>query len=311
VALVFSLVFDSQQDVALWLSFDERRYLHGGAGMHRLTMEMRLDARHTLPTGTPLSLGGHAWLHTTTREYLGRWTTEHPVAIREQPFSAALILDLNDDQLALIEQRRAKNGGNFSIDLDVQALVLPGLPPAATPPSRPRWPWRARPQPQPLRQTAWPIAEAQHTLNFTHGPWFEMLAGINYHASLSIVAPMPTLDPVAQKTAARIREALRLIGNNEPEKAVVEARRAIEAMNVDLGDTDRSSTAIRAIVGIKATDRTVEQRLALLEHALHSLSSPAAHGDRHATTFDWNRQRAILVVAAVNALAACQPEVNP
>ncbi|MGK5519165.1 hypothetical protein ACSNN9_07385 [Micromonospora sp. URMC 107] len=305
-----TLTFDSMHDVSLWLSFDERRFLQGGAGVHRLTLALKIDARGTLPAGTPIALGGSAWLTTGSREYLGQWATESPITVYDKPSSETLVLALTDDQVAIIEQRRAKNGGGFNIELEVDALLTSGLPARSfEPPRRASWWLRRAPAPEPVI-TGWPKAHSNHSVYFTSGQWSEMLAGINAYASLAVVAPLPALDPDAHAVATHLREAIRLVANGDVTQGVTEARRAIEALDAVFGTPDRGKKAIREIAEITPESRTLSERVALLEHALFSLASPAAHADPDAATFHWNRERAKLVVASVAALAACRSDIK-
>jgi hypothetical protein len=64
----------------------------------------------------------------------------------------------------------------------------------------------------------------------------------------------------------------------------------------------------RQIAAIKKEERTLDQRLAMLRHALHALASPAAHGDNIAAEIKWNREKALSVIAGVAALAACSDQ---
>lgn len=83
--------FDSRREVGVWVSFDEQRWLLGGAGVHRFTVAMHVDGRNTLPVGTPVSLSGAVWRMTSgSRDYLGRWTTEKPIALYGRPFTTNL-----------------------------------------------------------------------------------------------------------------------------------------------------------------------------------------------------------------------------
>ena len=54
----------------------------------------------------------------------------------------------------------------------------------------------------------------------------------------------------------------------------------------------------------QADRTTLDQRLALLRHALYSLASAAPHGDPVAASVEWDREKALAVIA-VSALAAC------
>jgi hypothetical protein len=77
----------------LSISIDEPNAIMRGAGMHRLTCRVALDARNTIAGGVPVALSGWAWLGMTGMDWLGSWSTERPVVTRQdQPFDATLVL---------------------------------------------------------------------------------------------------------------------------------------------------------------------------------------------------------------------------
>ncbi|MET8150921.1 hypothetical protein ACIBSW_00875 [Actinoplanes sp. NPDC049668] len=307
MSIVIPLLFDTGRKLGLWVAFDERAWLLGGAGVHRFTVGMRIDSRNTLPVGTSVALGGTAWLVTSTsRDYLGRWTTEKPFAVYAEPFSSNLVLEMRDDQLALIEQRRAAADGSVRLDLEFAATLTGGLP--ADEPSPPR---RGR-RNNALASTAggWPVAHGTHTLTYTASQWAELLAGLTAHTSLAVVMPVPLLDPSAHEVAKLLRDAVKLITDGQPAKAVVDARRAIEVADTVFGDLQANNAAMKAITDIAPNDRTQDQRFALLRHALFSLASPPAHGDAKANQFVWSREAAVAVISSVAALAAVRSDAS-
>lgn len=87
----------------------------------------------------------------------------------------------------------------------------------------------------------------------------------------------------------------------EDNPAVTEARRAIDA----LGETRPAWRRENAVTRTKRDERTLDQRLAMLKHALFGLASPAEHGDSVAAAIKWDRETALAVIAGVAALAAC------
>jgi hypothetical protein len=300
--------FDSRREIGVWVSFDEQRWLLGGASVHPFTMAMQVDGRNTLPVGTPVSLGGTVWLITSSsRDYLGRWTTEKPIALYGQPFTTNLVMELRDEQLALIEQRRLKSDGSVRFDLDIEAALTGGLPREEPAPTR-RWPRRK--QVSRAETGPWPVAHNNHTTTFTPGQWAELMAGINAHAALAVVLPVPVLTPDAHAVGLLLRDAVKLVMDGQPGKAVIDARRAIETMDSVFGTLNAGQAAIKAIADIAPSDRTQEERFALLRHALFSLASPPAHGDPKAAAFTWNRETATAVVSAVAALGAVRSNAN-
>jgi hypothetical protein len=119
------------------VSVDEPTSLMRGAGLHRLTFPISLDARNTMSGGVPVALSGWAWLSMTGMDWLGSWSTERPVVTRGEPFNASVVLPLTDEQLAVIEQRRA--GSDIRVQLDGN-VVLGYDPKAAAGSDNDRWP---------------------------------------------------------------------------------------------------------------------------------------------------------------------------
>jgi hypothetical protein len=118
--------------------------------------------------------------------------------------------------------------------------------------------------------------------------------------SLAVVLPVPLDGSAAARVGSHLREAIRKVNNGEYGDAVTEARKAIHAMDGKQPDWESE----RHIAGIKKDERTLDQRLAMLRHALHGLASPAAHGDATAVDIKWDREKALAVIASVSALAA-------
>ena len=103
--------------------------LHKGAGLHRLTFPAEFDARNTIGGGVPLTLNVHAWLGASRGDWLGPLLTDEQIVTFDGlPFSANLVLALSDEQLAVIEQRRA--GSDLTIWLT--GYIVLGYDPAVT-----------------------------------------------------------------------------------------------------------------------------------------------------------------------------------
>ncbi|MEU8663018.1 hypothetical protein [Actinoplanes philippinensis] len=309
MGVLLPLLFDSQRKTGVWVSLDDRAWLVGGAGVHRFTVTMQVDSRNTLPPGTPISLSGAVWLVTpTSRDYLGRWETDKPLALYPEPFSTKLVLGLHDEQLALIEQRRAKADGSVRLELDIDAAVPGGLP--KDEPASPQPWWSLRQRSHTASSSAWPVAHNRHTLSFTPSEWTQLSVGLSTHTALVVVVPVPTLDPTAQVVSTLLRDAIKLVGEGQPAKAVIDARRAVEMLDTVFGDLNTSNNAMKAITDIAPNARTQDERFALLRHALFSLSSPPAHGDPKAEQFVWDREAALAVISAVASLAAVRSHAS-
>jgi hypothetical protein len=274
----------------LSVSIDEPNAIMRGAGLHRLTCRVALDARNTIVGGVPVALSGWAWLSMVGMDWLGGWSTERPVVTREgQPFDATLVLPLTDDQLAVIEQRRA--GSDIRIQFDGN-IVLGFDPAIAGAAENDRWPERS----------------FQETIHIYRDTWVRLLTQVSAATSLAVVLPVPLDTSTAARVGGHLREAIRKVNNGECSDAVTEARKAIDAMDSKAPDWQ----AERQIATIRKEERTRSQRLAMLRHALHGLASPAAHGDDVAAEIKWDRENALAVIAGVASLAACggQPDAG-
>lgn len=268
----------------LSISISEPNAIMRGAGLHRLTCPVALDARNTIAGGVPLTLSGWAWLSMAGMDWLGGWSTERPVVTRQgQPFDATLVLPLTDEQLAVIEQRRA--GSDIRIQFDGN-IVLGFDPAVAGGAENDRWPERS----------------FQETVHIYSDTWVRLLSQVSAATSLAVVLPVPLDVGAAARVGVHLREAVRKVNNGEYGDAVTEARKAIDAMDGKVPGWQ----AERQIAALKKEERTVGQRLAMLRHALHSLASPAAHGDDVAAEIKWDRENALAVIAGVAALAACR-----
>jgi hypothetical protein len=238
---------------------------------------------------------------------VGRWTTDNPVVIRSDPFTEQFVLDLHDDQLALIERRRLAGDGTVRLDIEINAALTGGLPasrPSAVADDE-------TPDEMTFGDGSWPQVHRTHTVFISASQWTDTLIGINAHAAMAIIVPLPLLDNAAREVGNVLRDALEMIATGKPAKAVIDARRVIEILDDVFGDLKKSKAEIKAIADITADQRTQDQRFALLRHALYSVASPPAHGDRDALAFTWQRDNAMTVLAAVAALAVLRSGTQP
>lgn len=138
----------------------------------------------------------------------------------------------------------------------------------------------------------------QHNLLIHAETWERFLTQTSLALSMSLVVPVPLDASPAAKVGAHLREAIRKVNEGEYVDAVTAARRAIESMNAEW-------VAEKQAVQIPKFERSWEERLSALRHALHTLASPSAHGDEVAGSIIWDREKAVAVIAGVSALAAC------
>jgi hypothetical protein len=266
-------------DPQLAVAFQEPDQIQRGAGVHRLRFLVKLDSRGTLPAGIPLgmsvqiSVGG-------SNDWLGFAQPVQPVVTNDKPFDEHLILPLSDEQLAIIEERRAGSDLAFNITFGVTLGYRPDSWPQLWPSSFPN------------DQTVW----------IQSGAWQRLLAQSSSGMSLAIVVPVPLgKDSAATRTGDHLRTALRKVNAGDYDDAVIAARKAIEAFDAsDIAWSEEKTI----VTTTRPQDRTGPERQKILRHALFSLASPAAHGDDDASAFHWDRASAMSVIAGVSALVA-------
>jgi hypothetical protein len=86
----------------LSINIREPSALMRGAGLHRLTFPVELDARNTIGGGVPVTLSGYAWLTMSGMDWLRSWATERPIVSQEgMTFDAVAVLALSDEVAAV------------------------------------------------------------------------------------------------------------------------------------------------------------------------------------------------------------------
>ncbi len=268
----------------LLLKIGEPNALFKGAGIHRLQFPVEIDSRHTIGPAVAFAIGGNAWLGQAGGDWLGPWFPDpsQQSVTYDDPFSATFILPLTDEQLAVIEQRRAGSDLRFAFDIQVALGYDPAVADKAA-------------------DDRWPTKAFQDAVHVHAATWVRMLSQVNTGTSLAIVLPVPLDYTAAARVGAHLRAAISKVNNNDCDGAVTEARRAIDA----LSEIRPAWPPEKAVTPTDSRERTFDQRLAMLKHALFGLASPAAHGDKVAASIKWNRETALAVIAGVAALAAC------
>lgn len=267
----------------LYIDVAQPNMIHLGAGVNQLRFPVTLDARNTIGGGVSVSLTGHAWLGPARHDYLGPYTTVEAVATFEgQRIPANIVLPLHDEQLAVIEQRRA--GADLTFWLDSNIVL--GYDPAVANGSK---------------DDRWPARQAQDSASIQGESWARLLAQGHAGTSLAIVMPVPLDRSTAGRAGAYLREAVRKVNNGDYSDAVTEARKAIESIH----EPERNLKAAKAVLATNQEARTLNQRLSLARYAIYGLASPAAHGDTSAFAVKWDRESAMAVISGVAALLAC------
>lgn len=265
----------------LSISIDGPQGIQPGLGLHRLIFPVKLDARNTIVGGVSVVLSGCAWLTNSGMEWLGTWTTDLPLATNEgYDFSGTIVLPLTDEQIAVIEQRRAGR----DLMLQINANVVLGYDPGAADGSP---------------DDRWPVRPFQESLHIYGETWERYLRQTSASFALTVVLPVPLTDSAGGRVGKHLRDAILKVNQGEYGDAVMAARKAVEGFGKDW-------VAEKAIVDTPKDDRSLEQRLAMLRHSLHALASPSAHSDDVADSIHWDRENAMAVIAGVAALAACK-----
>jgi len=264
----------------LSITIDPPSGLHHGAGLHRLTFPVGVDCRNTMSGGVPVELRGEIWLGTGGGDWLGTVTTDQPVATSGQR-RTNLVLPLTDEQLAVIEQRRAGSDLQFGIDL----WATLGFDPAVADGDQ---------------EARWPSKQIQVQVPIQSGPWQRLLSQLGGRPSLAVVLPVPLASPghLNSLIGDHLRDAIRKVNAGEYADAVVAARRSLDVI-------ENTWPSAKSVLEVDQRQRTLEQRLGLMRAAVASLAGPAPHGDPVASSITWNRENALAVIAAITALAAC------
>lgn len=277
--LMKTLPFGGGREITM--SIDGPQGLIAGAGLHRLMFYAHVKA-HAMPAGVPVTLSGEAFLSGGMHDWLGAWSVEHQPVTRDdgQPDVVTILLPLTDQQLAVIEHRRA--GADLQIQLNVDVTL--GYHPLAK---------------GSAGKDIWPVRAFQETIFVQRESWVRLLTQAPAGTSLAVVVPVPLDGGGAAKVGTLLREAIEKVNKGEYGDAVTAARRAIDAMGGGWASE-------KSIASVDKAQRSLDQRLSLLRHALHGLASPSAHGDPVADTISWDRPTAMAVIAGVSALAACR-----
>jgi hypothetical protein len=236
------------------MSIEGPQGLIAGAGLHRLMFYDYVKA-NPMPTGVPVTLSGEAFLSGGMHDWLGTWAVEHQPVTRDdgQPDVVMILLPLTDQQLAVIEHRRA--GADVQIQLNVDVAL--GHHPLAD---------------GSAGKDIWPQRTFQETIFVQPESWVRLLTQAPVGTSLAVVVPVPLHGASATRVGTLLRDAIEKVNKGECGDAVTAARRAIDAMGTGW-------VSEKSIVRDSKERRSLDQRLSLLRHALHGLASPSAHGD--------------------------------
>jgi hypothetical protein len=166
------------------MSIEGPQGLIAGAGLHRLMFYAHVKA-HAMPAGVPVTLSGEAFLSGGMHDWLGPWSVEHQPVTRDdgQPDVVTILLPLTDQQLAVIEHRRA--GADLQIQLNVDVTL--GYHPLAK---------------GSAGKDIWPVRAFQETIFVQRESWVRLLTQAPTGTSLAVVVPVP-LDGGAPRRPGR------------------------------------------------------------------------------------------------------------
>ena len=119
--------------------------------------------------------------------------------------------------------------------------------------------------------------------------------------------PCPLDGSSAHAVGTLLREALRKVSDCEWGDAVVAARKAV----YELDNLHGKWPTLKQIAQVDRDDRTLDERLALLREGLFSIASLYPHTGAVPASVNWDREKALAVIAGVAAMAACSEARTP
>jgi hypothetical protein len=152
-----------------------------------------------------------------------------------------------------------------------------------------------------------PLLYCRPHINIYADEWLRLLRQASTGTSLAVVVPVPLDGSPADTFGTLLREALLKVPDRERPDAVTGARKAIQ----ELDGLHGCWPTLKEIADFKRDDRTLDQRLALLRHALHTIANLNPHTGAVATSVRWDPEKALAVIAGTAALAACPEARTP
>jgi hypothetical protein len=140
--------------------------------------------------------------------WLGTWKTDQPLVTRNFEFDGTLALPLTDEQLAVIEMRRAGQQVQVQVDVDV-VLYDPAMPDG----------FQDNPD-------LWPVRSYQESIYLRSETWQRILTQTALAMSMALAVPVPLDSSPAAKVGSHPREAIRKVNDGEYQDAAMGARRA-------------------------------------------------------------------------------------
>lgn len=205
------------------------------------------------------------------RRTLCRVRARHHVVPTARGAEVQLIGQISDEQLRAVEEMRA--GGDLWLGLSVETSGV-----LADSPGPVIWPGELH----------IPVSSAE---------WAIQVELVDAGALVELLVAMPKSADLAG-AVERLREARRLLRDNEIDAALGAARKALEPIL----EAARDGGVSKGAAAKSARDRDLPERFAVLIEATHSLLCGAAHDDETTAAFRYTRAEAQTLIAATAGL---------
>lgn len=251
-------------------------WIHKGLGIHYLQLQLQVGVPEVGPeAGRLLSLETtlYAVVANGLRAPLGSATASVPFKPVGEIRREELCYLVANAQLLALEQSRT---GDLRLELQVRGVL-----PQAT--------------------TGFPGApEVTEHISIAESRWRQQLAGLGRTLGVDMVIPFPADDEPSRAVADFLREAQRLLGSNEIDSAMLQVRKALEAITT-ISDWNWP--------GQKKDkhDRTADERWAWIRSALEDQASGALHGDAGTKDYTYSRAEVETLIGMTAALLNIVP----
>jgi hypothetical protein len=214
------------------------------------------------------------------RRMLCRVRARYHVAPTARGAEVQLIGQIGDEQLRTVEEMRA--GGQLWLCLAVEASGVLADPP---------------------RPVVW-LGELN--IPVSSGEWAEQVERVDAGALVEVLVPLPHGADLAG-AVERLREARRLLRDNEIDAALGAARKALEPVL----EAARDGGVSKGAAAKPARERDLPERFAVMVEATHSVLCGAAHDDDVTAVFRYTRSEAQALIATAAGLVKRLAEARP
>jgi hypothetical protein len=142
-------------------------------------------------------------------------------------------------------------------------------------------------------------SEVTEHITIAESRWRQQLAGLGPTLGAEMLIPFPDDDEPRKGVVAFLREAQRLLAGNEIDSAMLQVRKALEAIkNISSWDWPGSKNKV---------DRTADERWAFIRSALEDQASGAMHADAGTKDYKYTRAEVEALMAMTAALLCVVP----